>query len=368
MSSNVSREKQITKTSFIGIAVNVFLAGFKALVGFMSGAVSVILDAVNNLTDAISSVVTVIGIKLAKKKPNAKHPFGYGRTEYFSAIIVAALVLTAGITAITESAKKIFSSEIPDYSAVTLIVIGVAVVAKILLGTFFKKQGAKYNSDALVASGADASFDAIISATTLIGGAITMAFGFSVDGIVGVLISLFIIKAGIEMLLSAISNVMGNRPDAEVSVGIKDAIKEINGVRGVYDLVLHNYGPESAIGSVHIEVDAKLIAEEIYAIVREIQLSVAQKFHLFITVGIYPFNEKYADLRDKVDKIALSHEGVIQTHGFYIDEKNKVFSIDVVTDFTVKDKDKLRDLLKNELNDVLNGFTVNVNFDVNYSD
>lgn len=362
------REKQITKTSIIGIITNVFLAGFKAFVGLLAGAVSVILDAVNNLTDAISSVVTIIGIKLSKKKPDKKHPYGYGRIEYFSAIIVAAIVLFAGITSITESVKKIITPEVPDYSALTLIVIGVAVVVKIILGRFVKSQGKKYNSEALVASGSDATFDAIITASTLVGGVITMLSGFSVDGIVGVIISLFIIKAGIGMLLDSVSSVMGSRVDSEVSTEMKSAIREIAGVNGVYDLVLHNYGPDSAIGSVHVEVDSALSAEQIYRITREIQTKILEKFHVFLTVGIYPFNEKNREKRTEIEKIAFSHEGVIQVHGFYLEEKNKLFTVDIVADFTVKDKAGLCAALTEEFKSVFPDYSIFVNFDVDYTD
>lgn len=362
------REKQITKTSFIGIITNVLLAGFKAFVGLLAGAVSVVLDAVNNLTDAISSVITIIGIKLAKKKPDKKHPFGYGRIEYFSAILVAAIVLVAGITAGIESVKKIITPETPDYSALTLIVIGVAVVVKIILGKYVKTKGKKYNSEALVASGSDATFDAIITASTLAGGVITLLTGFSVDGIVGTLISLFIIKAGLEMLLTSVSSVMGSRVDSAVSTEMKAAISEVDGVNGVYDLVLHNYGPDFAIGSVHIEINSALSAEEIYGITRNIQNIVLEKYRVFLTVGIYPFNEKYRDKRDEIEKIAFFHDGVIQVHGFHVEEDKKQFSVDIVADFTVKDKKGLLSALTEEFEKVFPEYSVYINFDVDYSD
>ena len=366
--ANDIREKQITKTSFIGIIANVFLAGFKALVGFLAGAVSVILDAVNNLTDAISSVVTIVGVKLSKKKPDKKHPYGYGRVEYFSAVIVAAIVLFAGITAGVESVKRIIEPETPDYSALTLIVIGVAVIVKIILGRYVKSQGKKYNSDALVASGSDATFDAIITAATLIGGVITLLTGFSVDGIIGVLISLFIVKAGIGMLLESIGNIMGNRVESEVSTEMKALIGEVHGVAGVYDLVLHNYGPDYAIGSVHVEVSATLTAEEIYCITREIQAKIFEKFRVFLTVGIYPFDEKYREKRTEIEKIAFSHEGVIQVHGFYVNEKKKIFTVDIVADFTVKDRAGLCTALTEEFKTVFGDYSIAINFDVDYTD
>lgn len=362
------REKQISKTGFIGIAVNVMLAAFKATVGFFANAVSVILDAVNNLTDAISSVVTVIGVKLAKKKPDKKHPYGYGRIEYFSAIIVAAIVLFAGITAITESVKKIISPEQADYSAITLIIIGVAVLVKIFLGLYVKKQGRLYNSEALKASGSDALFDAIVSSATLVGGAVSMIFSVSVEGYVGTVISLFIIKAGIEMLLESVGKVMGSRVDSEVTIEMKNTIKEITGVYGVYDLVLHNYGPDYAIGSVHVEVDSKITAEEVYLITQKIQGAVLEKFKVFLTVGVYPFDKKYSEKRNEVEKIALSYDGVKEIHGFFVNEEEKTFSTDVVADFTVKDKEGLCAALTSKIGEVFKGYTVTVNFDVDYSD
>ena len=162
------RENAIVKTSIIGIVTNILLVGFKAFVGLVSNSIAVILDAVNNLSDALSSVITIIGAKLGAKQPDKKHPLGYGRIEYLSSMIVAALVLYAGITSIVESIKKIIHPEAADYSTVSIIIISVAIVVKLLLGTFVKKQGKKVNSGALVASGSDALFDAVLSASVLV--------------------------------------------------------------------------------------------------------------------------------------------------------------------------------------------------------
>ena len=157
-----NRDKVIVRTSIVGIVANIFLAAFKAVVGILSHSIAVVLDAVNNLSDALSSVITIVGTKLAGKLPDKKHPLGYGRIEYLSAMIVAAIVLYAGITSLVESVKKIIHPEKADYSAVALIIIASAVVVKLILGRYVKAQGEKVNSSALVASGADASFDAIL--------------------------------------------------------------------------------------------------------------------------------------------------------------------------------------------------------------
>ena len=160
-----NRSKVIVRTSIVGIATNVVLSAFKAAIGFVTGSIAVTLDAVNNLSDALSSVITIVGAKLANKLPDKKHPLGYGRIEYLSAMIVAAIVLYAGGTSAVESVKKIIHPEAADYSTVSLVIIAAAVVVKLVLGKYVKRQGERVNSGALVASGADALFDAILSAS-----------------------------------------------------------------------------------------------------------------------------------------------------------------------------------------------------------
>lgn len=369
MNETVLREKQITKTSIIGILANIFLAGFKALVGLISGSIAIVLDAVNNLTDALSSVITIAGIKLAKRKPDNEHPFGHGRVEYFSAILISGIVLAAGIMSLIESVKKIIHPEMPDYTAVTIIIVAVAVVVKLLLGKYVKAQGVKYNSDALIASGSDASFDAIISASTLLAAAITLIFHITVDGIIGAVISAFIIKAGIELFMEALSSVLGARPDSEATKAIKQTIREIDGVNGAYDLILHNYGPNTAIGSVHIEVPADMSAEQLHKLTKKIQLTVSEKYHVFLTVGVYAIDKAHDPQRELINSIALAHPGVLGTHGIYIDDENKYSSFDVLTDFTVADKAALNAALVSEVKEkILPDFTVDISFDTNYSD
>ncbi|MBO4407630.1 MAG: cation diffusion facilitator family transporter, partial [Clostridia bacterium] len=173
------REKTIVKTSIVGIITNLFLVGFKAFVGLVSNSIAVILDAVNNLSDALSSVVTIIGAKLGAKQPDKKHPLGYGRIEYLSSMIVAALVLYAGITSLVESVKKIVTPEAADYGPVSIIIISVAIVVKLILGMYVKKQGEKVKSGALSASGADALFDAVLSLSVLASAIVYLVFGLS---------------------------------------------------------------------------------------------------------------------------------------------------------------------------------------------
>ena len=368
MQDSVLREQQITKTSIIGIIANVFLASFKAMVGLLSGSIAIVLDAVNNLTDALSSVITILGVKLAKRPPDDKHPFGHGRVEYFSAVIIAAIVLGAGASSMIESVKKIITPEAPDYSVLTLVIVAVAVVVKLVLGRYVKAQGEQYNSDALVASGSDASFDAIISASTLVGAVIMLLFKLNLDGIIGAVISVFILKAGIEMLLDSVSNLVGIRPDSAITREIKATVTSFPGVLGAYDLILHNYGPDSAIGSIHVEVPSEVSASELHKLTRSIQLAVLEKFHVFLTVGFYAIDSARKEESQLIQRTAKQHEGVLGTHGIYFDEERKILSFDVLVDFTVKDKEALCRSLTAQLQPSFPDYTIAVNCDTNYSD
>ena len=243
-SAAVSRDKIIVRTSIIGILTNVFLASFKAGIGLISNSIAVILDAVNNLSDALSSIITIVGTKLAGRLPDKKHPLGYGRMEYLTAMIVAGIVLYAGLTSAVESVKKIIHPEKADYSTVSLVIIGVAVVVKIILGRYVKGQGEKVNSGSLIASGSDALFDAILSMSVLASAIIFILTGISLEAWVGVFISVIIIKSGIEMMIETVNEILGVRADKEVTDKIKKLMVEEPEVSGAYDLILYNYGPD----------------------------------------------------------------------------------------------------------------------------
>ena len=193
-----NRESIIIRTSIIGIAANIFLAAFKAFVGFISNSIAIVLDAVNNLSDALSSIITIVGTKLAGRPADKKHPFGHGRVEYLTALVIAVIILYAGITACIESVKKIINPVTPDYNTVSLLIISVAVVVKILLGLFVKARGKKVNSDSLIASGQDALMDSIISASTILAAVVFLVLHLSLEAYLGVLISFAIIKTGMH--------------------------------------------------------------------------------------------------------------------------------------------------------------------------
>ncbi|MBQ9409100.1 MAG: cation transporter [Clostridia bacterium] len=369
--SEMNREKTIIKTSVIGIITNVLLAGFKAAVGLISNSIAVVLDAVNNLSDALSSVITIIGAKLAGRKPDKKHPLGHGRVEYLSSMIVAGLVLYAGITALVESVKKIIHPEEAEYGWVSLVIIAVAIVVKLLLGSFVKKQGEKVNSGALIASGSDASFDAILSASVLASAIIFLLWHVSLEAYVGVVIALFIIKAGIEMMSETVSDLLGRRADGEVSQKIKQLLTQEPDVRGAYDLYLYNFGPEKNYGSVHIELPDTMTVDEVDALTRRVESKVYHETGVILTgIGVYSYNtgdNEAARIRNAVQQAVMSHDWALQMHGFYLDEANKTLRFDVVLSFDIERSEALS-TLTGEVQKICPGYKLMIVPDVDVTD
>ena len=367
----MDRSREIIRTSWIGIAANVLLAGFKAAVGLLASSVAIVMDAVNNLSDALSSVITIVGTKLSQRPADRKHPFGFGRVEYFSAIIIAVIVLSAGITSLIESVKKIFNPTEPTYTTLTLVVIVVAIAVKLILGQYVKRKGEQLKSDALIASGSDALFDAIITLATLVSVGVMLLWGFSLDGILGALISLVIIKAGIEMLASPVNELLGKSIPAELTNQIKREVSEFEGVHGVYDLILHNYGPDIQIGSLHINVYDTMSAHEIHGLTRKITMQMIERHNIVMTVGVYAIatgENRRAELQTKVMQMLAAHPEIVQVHGFYYSEKDNMLSVDVVPDISVHDDAAFVGQLTAELQPLVPDKQVVIVVDHNYSE
>ena len=367
----MNRSREIIRTSVIGIVANVLLASFKAVVGLLASSVAVVLDAVNNLSDALSSVITIIGTKLSLRPADSGHPFGYGRVEYFSAIIIAVIVLTTGITSLVESIKKIITPTEPDYTTVTLIVIIVAILTKLALGWYVRKKGRQLDSDALIASGSDALFDAIITLATLISAGVMLIWNVSLDGYLGALISLVIIKAGVEMLASPINQLLGAQAPPDLIRQIKSDTTEIDQVQGVFDIILHGYGPNLSIGSLHIGVPDTMTAHQIHGLTRGISELMFSKYGIIMTVGVYSVatgDNKNVELQRKVIQALTSQEHVVQVHGFYFDNDKNIASVDVVPDRVITDDEAFVSLLSEKLKAIVPDTPISILIDHNYCD
>ena len=372
LSASRDRQRIIVRTSIIGIVANVLLAGFKAVVGLAANSIAVVLDAVNNLTDALSSVITIIGTKLAGKKADRDHPLGHGRYEYLSAMVISAIVLYAGVTSLIESVKKVIEPEAPDYSAVSLVVIGAAVVVKLVLGRYVQAKGKQVNSGSLVASGKDALFDAILSASVLAAALVFILTGVSLEAYVGIVISGFIIKAGIEMLRETFDDILGHRPDPELSRAVKATVVEDPLVLGAYDLLMESYGPDLTVAAIHVEVPDTTTAAQIDEMTRRLQLAVYEKHGVALaTVGIYALNttnDAVAAMRTAITAQVMGHEGVLQMHGFYVNETMRIIIFDVMLDFAVPDRDALYGQIVSEVEGMYPDYKVAITLDRDLSD
>lgn len=366
-----SRDKIIVRTGVIGIVSNVILAAFKGVVGLISGSIAIVLDAVNNLSDALSSVITIVGVHLASKQPDRAHPFGHGRIEYLSAIVIAVIILYTGGVSLVESVKKIIHPQAANYNVVSLAIIAVAVAAKFSLGLYTQKTGERVNSDSLIASGVDAKYDALVSLATLVAALISLIFGLSLEAYLGAIISALLIKTAYEILRDTISKLLGSRPSLGLTNEIYDVVRGFEGVIGAYDLMFHDYGPDKMVGSIHIEVASDTTAAQIDALTRRIQNAVFAKFNIILdTVGIYAFNKndpRAAEIYEHIKQMALSHEFVSQIHGFYLDESKRSISFDVIVDFAAPDMEATFRAVCKQVRAAYPNYTLIITRDSDYS-
>lgn len=365
---NLNREKVIVRTSVVGIATNILLVAFKSVVGLLSGSLAIVLDAINNLSDVLSSVITIIGTKLASRTPDKEHPLGHGRIEYISAMVVAAIVLYAGFTAFAESVKKIFNPITPDYSPATLAIVAAAVAVKIVLGLFVRSKGKKVNSNTLTASGIDALFDAVISASVLLSAVFYLMTGVCLEAYLGVVISVFVIRPGYKLMKSTLDEILGKRIDRDLLADIKQTICEDKSVFGAYDLILHCYGTDNYIGSVNVEISNVMTADQIDAMERRIADRVYKKHGVILAgIGIYSMNtadDEIKKMRTDISHIVMSHDSVLQIHGFYVDLQEKTIYFDIIIDYASKDREKMYSHIYNEINDRYPDFTLKIDVDI----
>lgn len=367
----MERNKTIIKTSIQGIIVNVILVIFKAVVGVIVNSIAIILDAVNNLSDAISSIITIIGTKLAGKKPDKEHPYGHGRIEYFASLIIAIIVLAAGVTSGKESIEKIIHPVKADYTIASLIIIIVAVIVKFFLGRHVKNVGEKIDSQSLIASGTDAFMDAVLSFSTLVAAIISLIWGISLEGYLGFVISVIIVKSSFEIMKETLNGIIGARADSELTQKLREKVNAFEEVQGVYDITLHNYGPSQIMGSLHIQVDDNMTAKEIHKLTRKIQMQIYEELGTVLTIGIYASNnsdEKYVIIKNDLAKIISEHKEIIQMHGFYVDEENKTISFDLIIDFKAESKENLKDEVVRQIKEKYPEYNYYVILDTDFSD
>ena len=335
------RLKSIITASLTGIFLNVLLAASKAVIGLLSNSIAIVVDAVNNLTDVISSSVTLIGAKIAAIGSDKNHPLGHGRAEYISNLVIGIVIGYAGVTSLNHSVERILFPTELDYGAKSIIILAVAIVFKIFISIYYTRVGKKYDSDSLLDSAKDAVFDIIIDAITIVSAVVYITTGVKTEYYLSAVISLFIIKTGYGIIKDTLIRLLGERVDSEITKKVIHTIdKNFPEVYGAYDLVLHNYGPRMLIGSLHVEVSENESAGSIDRLTRRIEKVVYAETGVVIeAVGIYAVseNDTAATMRSEVRRLVTSAPYVLQMHGFYLEEENKKMTYDIVMDLDAKD-------------------------------
>lgn len=365
------RNQVITRTGTVGIIANVGLALAKAVIGLIANSLPIILDAVNSATDALSSIVTIIGVKLAGKPADKEHPMGYGRVEYLSALLVATAVFATGIITMRDSILKVIHPELAHYDAVAVIVIVLSIVMKIWLGLYTRKRGRETQSEALDASGVDALFDAVVTGATLVGMFITMIWHITLDGWISAFISAVVIKSGWDMLANIINEILGERIDPTLAKEVRQEVESFKPVIGAHDLYLDSYGPNSMIGSIHLEVPAQLTAQEIDKLSRAISKEVFDKHHIILTCGIYgadPNDPQWRAFNQSIRDEVMRHPGALSMHALYVDHDKRHVTLDVVRDFGVTNVGEFRQQIIDDLTRLHPQYTYTVHVDVDYAE
>ena len=347
----MNRDKQIIKVSLYGILTNIALVIFKSIVWFLSNSIAIVLDALNNLSDVVSSLVTIIWIKLSSRKPDKEHPYWHWRIEYLAATVIAIIILLAWLAAGKESIEKIIHPAETHYTVITLIVVTVAIFAKFFLGKYFKKEWKKLNSWSLVASWTDALNDCLISLSTLVAALISIFFHVWIEWYIWIVISIFILKTWVEILRDTIREIIWTRADPELVTKLKAKIQSNEWVLWVYDMMLHNYGPNKMIGTAHIQVNDDMTAKEIHRLTRKITMDIYYTFGIIITIWIYANNDEweYGEIQKELNQIIKNYENIIQMHGFYVDDSTNHISFDLIFDYKEEHPEKIVRKIKKEI-------------------
>lgn len=293
------RRAYATLASIYGICINIILFVAKYIAGVISSSVAVTADAFNNLSDAASSVITLIGFRLSGKKADPKHPFGHGRIEYLTGFIVSAVIILVGGELGLSSIKKIIHPEPIEAGLVPAIIMGAAILVKFYMFTYNRMAGKKISSEALIATASDSLTDCIATAVTLISMGLAFFFNINIDGWAGILVSIFILYAGITSAMDTVSPLLGQAPDRELVTGIEKTVMQYPEIKGIHDMIIHDYGPGRIYVSLHAEVDGKGDIYELHDAIDNAEHEISEKFNCMATMHMDPIDADNTLLAEK---------------------------------------------------------------------
>ena len=364
------RAHLIRLAGLAGIIANSLFAGVKLLVGLSANSIAIVSDAVNNLADALSSVITLVGLKISRHHPDYKHPLGYGRIEYISGMIISALVLGTGVEFLISSAKRIGTPEASAFSGYQFLLLAVVIVGKWMLSRLDLAVGKRTNSTSLIAAGVDAKMDVLVSLMTVTAGLISMGTGWYLDGYVGVLLSLFIIYSGAALIRETVSSIIGERPDKALVESIKAEVVKHEPIVGAYDLILHSYGPATRLCSLNLEIPDYVTVERTYEAMTAARQDIYNVHGIHITFGLYSVNtydKEITAMRADIERIVTSLPNALSIHNFYYDKQQKLIRLDAVVGFATRDLSAFRTLATDAIHQKYADATVVMNVELDYA-
>ena len=351
-----SVEKMSVRTAYgvlasvVGIFCNVILFIAKFLIGTMSHSVSIIADGFNNLSDAGSSIISFAGIKMASKPADEEHPFGHGRMEYVTALVVAFLVIDIGLSFLKDSIGKIRNPEEIQFHVISVIVLLLSIAVKLWLGFFNKKLGTKINSQVMMASAADAMGDVLATSATIISILVFHFLNINIDSFVGIGVSLVVMKAGVGIAKDTLEPLLGEAIPKEICDQITKFVESYDGIQGTHDLIVHNYGPGRSMASVHAEVPNDVNIEVSHEIIDKIERDAVKELGMFLVIHMDPIelnNEQLEAAKVKVERVVKGIDGALSIHDFrMVDGKHQ---INLIFDLVVPifyDADKKKEVCK----------------------
>lgn len=368
----VVRQKYGTLSSIVGIICNIILFALKYIIGTLSNSISIVSDAFNNLSDCASCLVTLFGYKLASKPADKDHPFGHGRMEYLTSLIIAAIILLVGFELLQGSVKKIITPEVVTFSIPALLVLLFSIAVKFWMSFFNTKLGKKINSTVMIATAKDSRSDVIATTASLIALVASIFTDLPVDGVMGVIVSVFILKAGYEIVKDTVDELLGKPADPEIVEEIKKIALENEKMLGIHDLVIHNYGPGNMIGSCHIEVASNEDFMVIHDIIDEIERKIMHELKIIMTIHMDPIlidDELTNNAKKLVNGIIAEIDPALSMHDFRLvyGETHTNLIFDLVVPYECKiDNDVLKSIIDEKLSkEETNYYTVIV-FDREY--
>lgn len=364
-----TREGVISATSILNIITNLFIALLKVIFGVIASSIAIISEGVNNATDAMSSVLTLVGTKLASKKRDAKHPFGYGRVEYLTSLIISIFILVSGFEVLMDSIKRVFNPEQLNISYLSLIVVAISAVLKFLLGSFTILKGKQADSETLSAVGYDCRNDSYVSLVTIATALLFLFTKINVDAYAGVFTSILILKTGYEILSSTVSELLGEPADHELVSNLYKEIRNTKGVINAVDMILHNYGPENYSGSCNVEIDHSKSVGEIYQTLHELQLRIMYEYRVAMVFGIYAVDKDSKEskkLHQEIASYVKMHEHIKSYHAIYFDRKSDNIYCDLVVDYEADDLAKIQKDFTSYLSDIYPDRKIIVNIDTEF--